>query len=593
MKKARQQIKTILKHIFSSAPLLTVFNVLIVLIRGVLPLLLIYLVKLTVDELQAVISMPQGEEDYSRLLIVLILAGVLFLINSLSASLASLVREKQAFAISDFFDKIIHNKTTSLSYSFFEFPKYQNIFYRALNEASHRPARVFYGILGIFQNSITLLAMGGILLTVHWSVLAVLLIIVVPIAAIRLRYAKKMFHFKRENTVHERKVSYYNRLLTAPEFAKELRVFDLGNYFRKKYYSLKISWRQAQYKLLVDKTKKETTVQIFAAVAFFAVYGFIAFKAYNHQISIGDVVLYFLAMQRGYSYLQELLSRMTGLYEDSLFLDNLFEFLKLEDDKNEIHSHKKLIFPRPIQKGIIFHNVGFHYPANQKWVIRNMNFTINAGETVAIVGINGAGKTTLVKLLCGLYQPIEGEILIDDTPLSQIKNSEMNANISVIFQDFTLYNVTARENILFGNVHNETDDNSIYEAAQKAGIDQIIEDFPQKYNTTLGFLFDGSEQMSPGEWQRLALARSFYNDSQIIILDEPTSALDSFAEAKLLKYIRSITSKRTSLIISHRISTIKMADKIVVLDGQKIAQTGTFEELVNKEGIFSKMMTLK
>ena len=189
-----------------------------------------------------------------------------------------------------------------------------------------------------------------------------------------------------------------------------------------------------------------------------------------------------------------------------------------------------------------------------------------------------------------MYRPVEGTILIDDTPLEDIKKSEMNANISVIFQDFTLYNVTARENILFGNVRHDADDNAIREAAQKAGIDQIIEDFQQKYDTTLGFLFEGSEQMSPGQWQRLALARSFFNNAQIIILDEPTSALDSFSEAKLLKYIRSITSERTSLIISHRISTIKMADKIIVLDGNKIAETGTFDELIDNKGVFAEMV---
>jgi len=561
-----------------------------VMVRGILPLLLLYLVKLSVDELQQVMTMPDGEANFTGLLIILILAGIIFLINSMTASLASLVREKQAFAISDFFDKIIHDKTTSLSYGFFEYPKYQNIFYRALNEVSSRPSRIYYGILGIIQNTVTLLVTGGILLTVHWSVPCILLLMTIPIAGIRLSHAIKLFRFKRENTALERKVNYYNRLLTAPEFAKELRIFDLGGFFRKRYGALKNSWRQAQYKMLVGKTKQETIVQVLAAAAFFAFYGLIALKAYNKAISIGDVVLYFLVMQRGYSYLQELLSRLTGLYEDSLFLDNLFEFLKLEDDKQNIPPNEGLFFPKPIKKGIFFNNVGFHYPSNEKWVLQNLDFNIKVGETIALVGINGAGKTTLVKLLCGLYKPVEGEILIDDTPLGQIKNSEMVSNVSVIFQDFTLYNVTARENIWFGNVRNEEDDSEIKVAAQKAGIDEIIEGFANKYDTTLGFLFEGSEQMSPGQWQRLALARSFFNNSQIIILDEPTSALDSFSEARLLKYIRSITSERTSLIISHRLSTVKMADRIIILDGHRIAETGTYDELIKKNGILADMV---
>ena len=590
MRKSLHQIRLIFNYIWKSSPLLTLLNAFMVMVRGILPLLLLYLVKLSVDELQQVMTMPDGEANFTGLLIILILAGIIFLINSMTASLASLVREKQAFAISDFFDKIIHDKTTSLSYGFFEYPKYQNIFYRALNEVSSRPSRIYYGILGIIQNTVTLLVTGGILLTVHWSVPCILLLMTIPIAGIRLSHAIKLFRFKRENTALERKVNYYNRLLTAPEFAKELRIFDLGGFFRKRYGALKNSWRQAQYKMLVGKTKQETIVQVLAAAAFFAFYGLIALKAYNKAISIGDVVLYFLVMQRGYSYLQELLSRLTGLYEDSLFLDNLFEFLKLEDDKQNIPPNEGLFFPKPIKKGIFFNNVGFHYPSNEKWVLQNLDFNIKVGETIALVGINGAGKTTLVKLLCGLYKPVEGEILIDDTPLGQIKNSEMVSNVSVIFQDFTLYNVTARENIWFGNVRNEEDDSEIKVAAQKAGIDEIIEGFANKYDTTLGFLFEGSEQMSPGQWQRLALARSFFNNSQIIILDEPTSALDSFSEARLLKYIRSITSERTSLIISHRLSTVKMADRIIILDGHRIAETGTYDELIKKNGILADMV---
>ena len=589
MSKSRQQIKLVLKYIWQSSPILTTLNAFIVLIRGVLPLLLLFLVKLLVDELQAALTTSAGEGSYSRLVMLLILISGAFLLNSLSASIGALVREKQAFAISDFFDKLIHDKTTSLSYGFFEYPKYQNIFYRALNEASFRPSRIYYGFLGIVQNTITLLVLGGILITVHWSVSVILLLVTVPISIIRLRYAIEMFRFKQDNTMLERKVHYYNRLLTAPDFAKELRVFNLSEVFRERYNTFKDKWRKGQYKVLVNKTHQEIIVQIFAAVAFFAVYGLIASKAYNRQISIGDVVLYFLAMQRGYSYLQELLSRFTGLYEDTLFLDNLFEFLKLEDDKPKL-SRKAEIFPYPIKKGIVFQNVGFHYPANEKWVLRNMDFTIKAGETVALVGINGAGKSTLVKLICGLYNPVEGTIFIDDVPLNDIKEQDVISNISVIFQDFTLYNVTARENIWFGNARNSGDDSEIKAAAQKAGIDHVIENFADKYDTTLGFLFEGSEQMSPGQWQRLALARSFFNNSQIIILDEPTSSLDSFSEARLLKYIRSITTNRTSLIVSHRLSTIKMADRIVVLDGQKIAETGSYDELISKDGILADMV---
>ncbi len=558
--------------------------------RGVLPLLLLYLVKLLVDEIQVVATNPGGEDALHRLIALLIIAAVVFLTNALTATLGALVRERQSFVISDYFDNLIHNKTTRIDYGFFEHPKYQNVFFRALNEASFRPSRIFYGIIGLLQNLITLTVMGGILLMVHWSVSIVLLVVTLPVTIIRLRYARSLFNFKRENTDRERKVNYYNRLLTSREYAKELRTFELGTLFRERYHELKNDWRQNQYRMLKNKTLREVAVQILAAIAVFSVYGLIAYRAFQGYLSIGDVVLYFMALQRGYAYLQEFLGRISGLYEDSLFLNNLFEFLHLREARPVLSEQERYPFPARMKEGISFHNVGFHYPVNDRWVLRNASFDIHAGETVALVGINGAGKTTLVKLLCGLFKPVEGEIKIDGLPIDHIKWQERVDNISVIYQDFMLYNVSARENIWFGNVRREATDEKIIDAANQAGIHQIIDDFEKGYETTLGTLFEESEQLSPGQWQRLALARSFFNSSQIVLLDEPTSALDAFSEAKLLKYIKSITENRTAVIISHRLSTIKMADRIIVLDGHRVVEDGHYNELLQKEGAFFKMV---
>lgn len=560
------------------------------LVRGILPLLLLYLVKLLVDEIQVVAANPGGEDALNRLISLLIIAAAVFLTNALSASLGTLVRERQSFVISDYFDHLIHNKTTRIEYGFFEHPKYQNVFFRALHEASHRPSRIFYGIVGILQNLITLIVMGGILLMVHWSVSIVLLLVTLPVTIIRLRYARELFRFKRENTDRERKVNYYNRLLTSREFAKELRTFDLGRLFRKRYHELKNDWRQSQYKMLRSKTTREVAVQILAAIAVFSVYGLIAYRAFQGDISIGSVVLYFMALQRGYAYLQQFLGGISGLYEDSLFLNNLFEFLHLPESRSSTKSTERYPFPARMKEGIRFDNVGFHYPVNNRWVLRNVTFNIDAGETVALVGVNGAGKTTLVKLLCGLYKPVEGAIFVDGIPLDEIRWKDRIDNISVIYQDFMLYNVTARENIWFGNIRREPADKNIKDAAAQAGIDEIIENFEKGYETTLGTLFEDSEQLSPGQWQRLALARSFFNPSQIVLLDEPTSALDAFSEARLLQYIKGITENRTAMIISHRLSTIKMADRIVVLDGQHVVETGHYDELMNKKGAFYQMV---
>jgi ATP-binding cassette subfamily B protein len=584
------RIVTILKYIWRSSPGWTLINGLLLLVRGVLPLLLLYLVKLLVDEIQIMATAGGGDSSVNHLIGLLVIAAAVFLFNALSASLGTLVREKQSFVISDFFDNLIHKKTINIEYGFFEHPNYQNVFFRALNEASFRPSRIFYGIVGLLQNLITLLVMGGILLMVHWSISIVLILVTFPVTFIRLSYAKSLFRFMRENTDRERKVNYYNRLLTSREFAKELRTFDLGTIFQKRYYKLKDNWRQSQFKMLKSKTIREVAVQVLAAIAVFSVYGLIAHRAFRGYLSIGDVVLYFMALQRGYAYLQEFLGRISGLYEDSLFLNNLFEFLHLPEARPPIGEENRFPFPSRMKAGIRFENVGFHYPANDRWILRNASFSVGAGETVALVGANGAGKTTLVKLLCGLYKPIEGKIIIDDIPLDDIKWDERVENISVIYQDFMLYNVTAKENIWFGNIRREASKENIIDAAKQAGIHEVIDNFEKGYETTVGTLFDDSEQLSPGQWQRLALARSFFNPSQIVLLDEPTSSLDAFSEARLLQYIKGITENRTALIISHRLSTIKMADRIVVLDGKNVVESGHYNQLLLQKGRFYEMV---
>ncbi len=591
MKKSLQHIKIILAYIWRSSKGWTFANAALIALRGVLPLMLLYLVKLLVDEIQSITTIAADERDFSLLIQVLLVAGILFFVNALSASVSVLVREKQSFVISDFFDNLIHNKITRLDYGYFEHPEYQSLFYRALNEASFRPSRVYYGSLGLVQNFITLGVMAGVLALVHWSVIFVLLLITIPVAMIRLSHSRKLFQFKKENTKLERQVNYYNRLITAPDYAKEVRAFDLGDIFRERFDSRKKQWRKSQFAMLLSKTRLESIAQVLAAIAFIAVYGLIAWKAFEGAISLGEVVLYFMALQRGYAYLQELLGRVAGLYEDSLFLDNLFEFLQLEEPTSPGREKAAKSFPCPMQEGIKFKDVGFHYPSNKRWVLRKLNFSVKAGETVALVGANGSGKSTIIKLLNCLYKPVEGEIFIDGIPLNDIDPTERVANISVIFQDFILYNVSARENIWFGNAAVEPDEDKIKKAASDSGIDDVIEGFEKGYDTTLGTLFEGSEQMSPGQWQRLALARSFYNNGQIILLDEPTSSLDAYAEARLLKYIRSITKGRTSIIVSHRLSTIKMADRIILLKDGEVVEEGTYSQLAqNTKSHFGRML---
>ena len=572
--------------VYQSSPKWTFINTFVTIIRGFIPLLLLYVVKQLIDIVENYST--NTIIDHSMLYFTIAAAGLFFLLNSLTGSINSLVRERQAHFVNDYVQNLIHQKTVNISFSYFEDANYQNIFYRALSDATFRPGRIFYSILQMFQYILTLGLIMLVLTQVHWAMIPILLIAGLPIVFFRVHYSKKLYQYRKEHTEDERKMHYYNRLLTAKDFAKELRVFDLSKVYKIKYEKVKNKLRNKQWKLAKTKTIWEASVQIISTLVLLSIIGFVIAEAIDGRISNGSMAMYFLALQRGYGVLQTFLTSLTSLYEDNLFLKNFFEFQKIETPTNQIVSQK---FPQPLQQGIILKNVNFKYPNSTKWILKDINLIIPKGKTVALVGKNGCGKTTLVKLLAGLYTPSEGSIFVDNTNWHNINNTELANNVSIIFQDFMLYNVAARDNIRFGNTRREGGIEEVKLAAAKAGIDHLFSNLDNGYDTTLGTLFKDSQMLSRGEWQRTALARSFYNtDAQLIILDEPTSSLDAFTEANLISHFKEITKDKTAVIVSHRLSTIKLADIIVVISDSGIAETGTPHELISKKGVYYEMI---
>jgi ATP-binding cassette subfamily B protein len=575
--------------VWKSSPRWSVVNSLLVLVRGGVPFLLLLLIKMLIDQVGIALQMPASERDFQPVIWVVVMAGGLFFLNSFSSSLSVLFREKQAHCVNDYIQNLIHTKTTRIQYSFFEDSDYQDIYYRAISDANYRPTRIFYGMVAVFQNLFTILLLGGMLFTLNWSLALLMLVVMVPVVVHRLRTSKRLYNLRRQQTEDERKVAYYNRLLTLKDYAKELRVFNLGNLFSGRFELLRNKLRIKQMELLVSRTKGELFTQTITTVAMIAFYGFIAFKTVQGEVTQGAMVMYFLALQRGYGYFQDLLAKLTALYEDSLFLRNFFEFIDLRDP--EASSQRNHHFPAPLTQGIRLKGVSFKYPHNRTWILKDIEMTVKKGETIALVGANGAGKTTFIKLLCGLYEPEQGQIYFDDVNLSTIDRSSLAENVSVIFQDFMLYNTSARENVWYGNVKADPKSEAIYEATRNAGVDELFTRFPNGYETTLGNLFQGSEELSLGEWQRVALARSFFHDAQLIILDEPTSSLDAYTEARLIEHFREITRHRTAIIVSHRLSTIALADRIAVLENSILVEMGTKDELMQKKGAFYRLMS--
>ncbi|MCQ2205064.1 MAG: ABC transporter ATP-binding protein/permease [Bacteroidales bacterium] len=568
-----------LRLIWSCSPAWSLVNALLVIVRGFIPLAQLWAVKVIIDiTTQQVLN---HEFVFSEVLYGLLLMASLFVANSVATSLHSIVKERHSYRLADVVSSIIHHKTTTVGYGFFEDANYHNVFYRAVAESSSKPQAVFYNVVSLIQQCLTIGSLAVVLYAIHWSLPFVILLLGLPIVVVRISFSRRYYALQREQTVDERKVQYYNRVLTAREFAKEVRVFSLADHFRNLYCVTLDSLRGRRISLLVRSSVVESLIQLLASLMFVGVFGFVMWRAVALQMTVGSLAMYLMVLQRSYGTAQDLLVRIASLYDSNLFLKNFFDFIDMPTDA--MSPAKTSASHASSSVGHIeFRDVSFSYPNSERTVLSRVSFTINRGETIAVVGRNGCGKSTIIKLICGLYQPSSGEV-------------DVNGKISAIFQDFMLYNASARDNIRFGNFAGTASDDEVdvrvQRAATNAGLDKLINSLPGGYQTQLGNLTPQSEMLSQGEWQRVALSRSFYADSDIIVLDEPTSSLDAFTEASLTEHFRAITLGRTAIIVSHRLSSIKMADRIIVVDNHTIAECGTYSELVSRGGLFAEMIS--
>lgn len=576
-----------LSFVWQSSPSLAIGSIVVRVMQGLLPLVVLYLTKLLIDAVTEGVKTPSAEASLTG--ITTILAGLVgvAVASAMLTAVASLISRIHAQVVTDHMHALLQAKSVEVDLEYYENARYQDTLHRAQQEAPYRPTAILNALLQFGQDAISLLAMAGILWWLHWGVIPVLMLTAIPYFFVRLQQSNRLFAWQRERTPLERKAWYVNMLLTQATAAKEIRLFDLGPRLRQWFQDARSVLRRERIALERRWALAGLASQIVGVAGVFGVYSFVAFQTFQGLLTVGDLVMYFQAVQRASGFLEGLGWSLSSLYESNLFLTTLGEFLGIQSRLPESAHPKR--FPQPIAQGITFDHVSFQYSHEERVAIRDFTFTIRPGEHVAFVGANGAGKTTLVKLLCRLYDPSEGRITIDGADLRDYPIADVRGAVSGIFQDFVKFQLSARDNIALGVRSPHVDLPHVTQAAKQAGVHEAIERLPKGYESLLGKLFDGGHELSIGEWQKVALARAVLRDSQILILDEPTSAMDAKAEAELFERFHELAQGRMAILISHRLSTIKMADRIFVVDRGQIVEQGTHDHLMQQQGLYATL----
>ncbi len=574
-----------LRLVWQSSRAWTIARIVLVSIQGILPLAAIYLAKLIIDTITANLNAGNPTAVFRQVLPLLILAGIVTIIITLCQSLTELVNTAHSQKVTDYMQGIIHDKSIEADLEYYENAKYHDALQRAQQEAPYRPPQILNRLAEVGQNGISLIAMIGLLLSLHWGIIGILLVAAIPAALVKIKYSRIMYYWQRKRTQLERESMYLGWMITGDQYAKEIRLFDLGSWFSQEYLNIRKKLYKEKLSISTRRSLSYFLAQATSSIFVFGIFALIIYQTIQGILLLGDLVLYYQALQRGQNNLKALLTSISGLYEDNLFLANLYEFLDLKPKITEPEYPK--VLPQPIQQGIVFDNVSFQYSDSARQALKNINLTVKPGETIALVGENGSGKTTLIKLLCRLYDPTSGKITIDGVDLRLFKIADLRHQISVIFQDYAKYHFTAEENIRLGDINIPQKDQKIIAAARRSGADDVISKLPEKYETILGKLFDRGEELSIGQWQKVALARAFLRDSQVIVLDEPTSAMDPKAEYEVFKKFRELIKDQAAILITHRLATVRMADRIYVMDRGCIVESGTHEELIQRQGTYA------
>jgi ATP-binding cassette subfamily B protein len=596
---ALRNLPPFLRMVWRTSPPLAFATGMLRLGRALLPVASLYVGKLIIDEVVRLVSAhalvnvaPQFPFDgvLDRLIMLVALEFALAIVSDVMGRAVSLIDSLLSERFSNATSLRLMEHAATLDLEDFEDSDMQDGLERARRQAAGRMT-LMEQLFGQAQDAVTIVSFGaGLIVYAPWLIV-LLAIALVPAFIGEAYFNARSYTLNYLRTPERRELDYVRQTGASVETAKEVKIFGLNAFLIERYRTLADGFFDANRRLALRRASWGGALSTIGTIAYYVAYAYIILRTLHGEFSIGDLTFLAGSFRRLRNLLEGLLIGFSSVAGQALYLDDLFSFFEIEP---EIASPPNpLPFPVPIREGFTFDNVGFRYPGAERWAVRHLNFTLRAGEVLALVGENGAGKTTLVKLLARLYDPDEGRILLDGADLRDYDLAALRGNIGVIFQDFVRYHLTAGENIAVGRIEARDDRQRIAAAAHRSLADDVIRKLPHGYDQIIGKRFKGGVDLSGGEWQKIAIARAYMRDAELLILDEPTAALDARAEFEVFQRFKELSEGRTAILISHRFSSVRMADRIVVLADGEIEAIGTHDALLAQGGRYAELFELQ